>query len=129
MKKVLVILVLVFLGGGYWLIRGRQINEPESKGMSLTPSSKRLSQQFCQDDKGNKLSYEEALEIANHSACNMMDTVFTENYLCNEGTSTFWVDLEVKPKKSGCNPACVVDLKTKTAEINWRCMGLVVPKE
>jgi hypothetical protein len=30
---------------------------------------------------------------------------------------------------AGCNPACVVDLNTGTAEINGRCMGVLPPDE
>jgi hypothetical protein len=43
---------------------------------------------------------------------------------CNSNTGTWWFDLDVA--KAGCNPACVVNLTTKTAEINWRCTGLIV---
>jgi len=44
----------------------------------------------------------------------------------NEGTKTWWFDANLNATKPGCNPACVVSETTKTAEINWRCTGLVV---
>jgi hypothetical protein len=46
----------------------------------------------------------------------------------NKGTQTWWFDANLNAKKEGCNPACVVDEVTKTAEINWRCTGLILPK-
>ena len=45
------------------------------------------------------------------------------NSFCNEGTNTWWIDLELK--KEGCAPACVVNVADKSAEINWRCTGLI----
>jgi hypothetical protein len=46
----------------------------------------------------------------------------------NKNTQTWWFDANLNTVKEGCNPACVVDEKTKTAEINWRCTGLVEPQ-
>jgi hypothetical protein len=47
----------------------------------------------------------------------------------NEITKTWWFDANLNATREGCNPACVVSEATKTAEINWRCTGLIVPKE
>ena len=44
---------------------------------------------------------------------------------CNAETATWWFDLIPNEPKPGCNPACVVNLKTQTAEVNWRCTGLI----
>jgi hypothetical protein len=106
----------------------QQIN---NHGLGAILSSQELSQQYCQDKNGNKLTYVEALEIAQKSDCNKQANLlitFTENYQCNEITSTFWVDLNMNPEKNGCNPACVVNILNKTAEINWRCTGYLPPK-
>jgi len=46
----------------------------------------------------------------------------------NENSNTWWFDANLNATKEGCNPACVVDAKTKTAEINWRCTGAIIPK-
>jgi hypothetical protein len=46
----------------------------------------------------------------------------------NETTKTWWFDASLNAVKEGCNPACVVSENTKTAEINWRCTGLIAPK-
>lgn len=45
----------------------------------------------------------------------------------NQNTKTWWFDANLNAVKEGCNPACVVDEFTKSAEINWRCTGLVNP--
>jgi hypothetical protein len=47
----------------------------------------------------------------------------------NEGTKTWWFDANLNNKQPGCNPACVVSESDKTAEINWRCTGAIVPEE
>lgn len=47
----------------------------------------------------------------------------------NENSKTWWFDANLNSVHEGCNPACVVSEETKTAEINWRCTGLIVPKK
>lgn len=69
------------------------------------------------------LSLDEAKEIADASECG---SNFGENFVCNENTGTYWLDLNLE--KPGCNPACVVNIETGEAEINWRCTGLI-PEE
>lgn len=76
--------------------------------------------QSCTDLKGNFMTLDEAKSIATGSEC--WDN-FRINSMCNENTWTFWIDLDIE--KTWCNPACVIDLETKTAEINWRCTGLI----
>lgn len=43
----------------------------------------------------------------------------------NKNTQTWWFDANLNSVREGCNPACVVNEITKTAEINWRCTGLI----
>jgi hypothetical protein len=45
----------------------------------------------------------------------------------NENSKTWWFDANLNAMKPGCNPACVVSEETKTAEISWRCTGVVLP--
>jgi hypothetical protein len=66
------------------------------------------------------MSLEEAKEIAANSECG---ADFKTTFSCNEYTNTWWIDLNLE--KEGCNPACVVNIKTRQAEINWRCTGLI----
>ena len=65
------------------------------------------------------LNLTRARQIAKNSVCgNRMG----DSYFCNEETGTWWLDLNIE--KEGCNPACVINIETKEAEINWRCTGL-----
>jgi hypothetical protein len=66
------------------------------------------------------LTLANAKEIAIDSECGDR---LKETYICNEFTGTYWIDLDIE--KEGCNPACVIDLETREAEINWRCTGLL----
>ena len=47
----------------------------------------------------------------------------------NKNSRTWWFDANLNSVKEGCNPACVVSEDTLTAEINWRCTGLIAPEE
>lgn len=71
------------------------------------------------------LTESEALAIAKKSDCAKSGEVQAESFY-NSNSQTWWFTL--KADKAGCNPACVVSAD-KTAEINWRCTGLVTPKE
>jgi len=66
--------------------------------------------------------YQEAVEIAQNSEC-LEQGQLEETRSCNEFTGTWWIDLDID--KPGCNPACVINVPDKTAEINWRCMGVI----
>jgi hypothetical protein len=72
------------------------------------------------------LTQQQALQIASTSDCVKQGTL-TENVFHNDYTNTWWIDLEPFQEKQGCNPACVVNEATGTAEINWRCTGLLPP--
>ena len=72
-----------------------------------------------------KMGLGEAKEIAQNSEC-VQEGKLKEERFCNENTGTWWIDLDVQ--KEGCNPACVVDVATKKAEINWRCTGGLIPQ-
>jgi hypothetical protein len=74
----------------------------------------------CVDkNTGATLSYQEAVEIAQSSECLMEGGQLKETSFCNEDTGTWWIDLDLEMRN--CNPACVVDLNSKAAEINARC--------
>ena len=93
---------------------------PPPEAMTPTPSL-----EVCADAAtGAKLSYEEAVQIAQNSECAQQGQLKPEHF-CNENTGTWWIDLTIE--KPGCSPACVVDVNKGTAEINWRCTGLLPP--
>ncbi len=68
----------------------------------------------------HEMSLTEAQEVAVNSECG--DRLKGPS-MCNEVTRTWWLDLDIN--KEGCNPACVVDVETRRAEVNWRCTGLI----
>ena len=90
---------------------------------SLAPTSCKCVNGKCEgifEEKCGGMTLTEAVEIAKNSKCGdrLKDT-----YTCNEDTGTWWIDLDIE--KEGCNPACVVNVETKEAEINWRCTGVI----
>jgi hypothetical protein len=84
-------------------------------------------QTVCVTGTGESMSLSEALQIAAASECGIVGRI-TTNASCNAVTGTWWIDLEPYEPKEGCNPACVVNITTKTAEVNWRCTGLLPPE-
>jgi hypothetical protein len=77
----------------------------------------------CVDNEtGTQMSLEEAIEIAEASACMEDGELLTSEAQCNSISGTWWIDLDAE--QSGCSPACVVSLNDRTAETNWRCTGL-----
>lgn len=86
-----------------------------------------IGKQISENKSG--LTIEEAIEIAQDSECREKGRL-TDSSFYNENSKTWWIELEMKPEFENkiCNPACVVSEETKTAEINWRCTGLI-PEE
>lgn len=75
---------------------------------------------------GEAINAREAITIALTSECQEMGSL-TNPFYYNENSKTWWIDLDMKEefRKEGCNPACVVSDATDTAEINWRCTGVI----
>ena len=124
-----VILGLLFVGG-YLINQGIiTINLPSSISttnttttIGLTTTTTIFPEEFCQKkDTDIKLSLSEAKNIAIQGQCG---DKLKDTYICNEITGTWWIDLDIE--KEGCNPACVINVETKMAEINWRCTGLIL---
>ena len=68
-----------------------------------------------------------AFELAQNSACTEIGTL-SENSSYNPNSATWWFDIS-QTAKPNCKPACVVNLKSGTTEINWRCSGALPPKD
>ena len=88
------------------------------------PGGPTFTEDSCQYKKGEDiliLTISDAKSIAKNSECGDR---LKETYVCNEYTGTYWIDLDIE--KEGCNPACVVDVETREASINWRCTGALV---
>jgi len=73
-----------------------------------------VGQAYCGD-----MSLKEARSIAKDVCGDYLEN----NAVCNDVTGTWWIDLSLE--RENCSPACVVDVVTKEAEINWRCLGLI----
>ena len=86
--------------------------------------SMEIVEESCTAPTGESMTVDEARDIAQASNCTLNATL-SDTYFCNENTGTWWFDLNLE--KEGCSPACVVDVVTQQAEINWRCTGLIVP--
>lgn len=92
---------------------------------SILSTFKFLEEENCvKTDTGESMTLTEAKEIALKSEC-VKEGNLKETYLCNDFTGTWWLDLEID--RPGCAPACMVNVVTKEAEINWRCTGLITP--
>jgi hypothetical protein len=77
-------------------------------------------------DSAAQMTLYEAQEIAGKSSC-MQDGSIQSSGVCNEQSGTWWIDFKATSQKPGCTPACVVDVETGRAEVNWRCTGLEQP--
>ena len=75
-----------------------------------------------------KMTEAEAQEIA-EKTCIKGGEALTSGGTYNPNSKTWWFDANLNSTQPGCNPACVVNEATKTAEINWRCTGLIEPIE
>lgn len=81
-----------------------------------------LTFKFLEEESCGEMSLEEAEGIALVSEC-VEEGSLTDTSFCNEDTGTWWIDLDID--RPGCAPACVINVSTKEAEINWRCTGLI----
>jgi predicted Zn-dependent protease len=128
MKKYLILISLLFLTSCTTnsdldnALKAEELSIPDNKldqNMAKTPPTPLVQEEASHSAK---LSLEEAYQIASQSAC-IKDGQLTDLANYNEYTQTWWIDLDAT--KKGCNPACVVDETSQTAETNWRCTGLI----
>jgi hypothetical protein len=90
--------------------------------VTLPAPDEQTENELCTDPAGgSNLSYDQAFAIALDSPCTAEGELLPA-HVCNESTGTWWIGLNVE--REGCDPACVVDANSQTAEINWRCTGL-----
>ena len=69
-----------------------------------------------------EMTLQKALFLAQNSECILYGDL-TSNYVYNNITKAWWVELDIP--KSACKPACVISEVTKSAEVNWRCNGVL----
>jgi len=86
-----------------------------------TENDQTFTEENCVDSESKSiLTLADAKQIAIESECG---DALKDTYVCNENTGTYWIDLDIE--EPGCSPACVVDIITREAVINWRCTGLI----
>ena len=74
----------------------------------------------------DEMSLSDAMAIASESECVGAGPLMA-NAVYNKFTGTWWIDVDAQ--KEFCpSPACVVNVATKEAEINWRCTGALPPQ-
>lgn len=85
------------------------------------------SEQACvSGTTGVSMTLEEARGIAQASTMCASEGTLSGNAVCNEVTGTWWIDIQPRIQREGCSPACVVNVNSRTAEVNYRCTGLVM---
>ena len=83
------------------------------------------SEQSCvSNETGNSMMLEDARGIAAASAMCGAEGTLKDTAVCNDITATWWIDINPKIAMQGCSPACVVNVNSRTAEVNYRCTGL-----
>lgn len=100
----------------------------ESYPRQCNDGTRTYTEEACSSGEGFVLTISDGYTVAESSPCTENGTL-KETYVCNEFTGTLWIDLEPTEPNPICNPACVVDLMNRTAEINWRCTGALIPEE
>lgn len=68
------------------------------------------------------LSEEEAQTIAEKSCIKGGEAL--ANGIYDKSTKMWWYAANLNSVREGCVPSCVVDDQTKTAGINWKCVGV-----
>ncbi|MFH1248927.1 MAG: hypothetical protein V1660_02140 [archaeon] len=94
-------------------------------GYSWCDEKQKCIRQF-EEPCESTITYSQAYAIAENSTC-INSGSLSNDRVYNSNTKTWWIDMDMKPefKKEGCSPACVVYEDSNTAEINWRCTGLI----
>ena len=145
MKKIFLIIILLIAGifslrflfggnedtwiceNGQWIKHGNPSAPKPTGGCGeLTPTQNPRENQIekCQSQSGKTMRFDEAMLIG-EKQCLGGKLDMNEEYFCNDYTGTWWIGFLPDEVKEGCNPACVVDIESETAEINWRCTGLI----
>jgi len=99
---------------------------PEANETETPPTTEEL----CGGIRSNyAMPYSEAEQIATAvgSACDELGDLAGKDHYCNANSGTWWIEPGIV--KDGCNPACVVSVDDKSAEINWRCTGALPETE
>lgn len=91
-------------------------------GCAKINSDSNSSNPNVNSNESSKMTVDEARNIA-QKLCK--EGTLKDSWFYNSNSETYWFDMNLK--KEGCTPACVVYVLNQSAEINWRCTGLILP--
>ena len=133
---IMMVITLIFGIAGYFIYQSdKKVAEQDANGCLIN-----LGYSWCEEKNkclkgseekceipseviGSILSESQAREIA-ESTCIKGGESLTPGYY-NNNSRTWWFDANLNATQEGCNPACVVSEEMSSAEINWRCTGLI----
>lgn len=76
--------------------------------------------ELCTAPTGESMNIFDAQRVFDMSQCSREGSAKDTHY-CDAKAGAWVIDIQTYRK--GCNPACVIDVKTKTAKVDWRCTG------
>lgn len=82
------------------------------------------SQECSYPGFGSSMTLGAAYAAAEASICMNEGTLNRTDATCNENSGTWWIGLTPTVVREGCLPACVVNVNSGMAEVNYRCTGL-----
>lgn len=127
MKKLIIIIFVILLVGvlAFVVYKNKAIAPTSpANNENTAPVSDESNEK---DPVASILKEAEAKIIAEQTCIKGGESLESGYY--NQNSKTWWFDANLNSVKEGCSPACVVSEETKTAEINWRCTGLITPSE
>jgi hypothetical protein len=84
------------------------------------------SQECSYTGFGASMTLGAAYAAAEASGCMNEGTLDRTDATCNENTGTWWIGLDTTIPREGCAPACVVNVNSGMAEVNYRCTGFTM---
>lgn len=80
--------------------------------------SQSVAEVTCTAVSGGSMTLTEAKNLAKNSDCG---EDFAKNHICNSQTGTWWLGMNIE--RENCNPSCEINIKTKKAALNMRCVN------
>jgi hypothetical protein len=77
-----------------------------------------LEIELCAAPTGESLNIYDAQRVFDMSQCSREGSAKDTHY-CDTKAGAWVIDIQTYRK--GCNPACIIDVKTKTGKVDWRC--------
>jgi len=114
---------------GQWVKHGNPSSAKPDGGCEqgvINRTKERLEDiSVCYSPNGGRMDFVKAKEIAKNYC---VEGELKDEHFCNETKGTWWIYFQPNNPKKDCNPVCIVDVEKETAELNWRCAGVVNPE-